>query len=153
MVAIEWLTTGAVGTAQAALEAAGVVVAHIPVADTAARDALCEKRGYKFFDEGFLSKEAQVPSEIDIILETMEKEHWVPFDAPHYILDGGLVLDVKLEGGNWVRVTADVVGDLVILPPNTHHRFRLGQANFVKMLGMYADNPADATSDPTCFAE
>ncbi|KAJ7189191.1 Acireductone dioxygenase ARD family [Mycena filopes] len=103
-------------------------------------NAIAKERGYKNRDTIDVSKEG-----MGDIYETKIKgffeEHMHEDEEIRFILSGSGFFDVRETPTDaWIRLAVEP-GDLIVLPAGIYHRFTLDEANRIKALRLFQDEP------------
>ncbi len=75
------------------------------------------------------------------IIEKFYKEHLHTDDEARYILGGAGIFDIRSVDDNWLRVNVEA-GDLIIIPTNRYHRFKLTDEKTITAIRLFKDNPS-----------
>ncbi|KAG5649912.1 1,2-dihydroxy-3-keto-5-methylthiopentene dioxygenase 1 [Sphagnurus paluster] len=123
------------------LASLGVKFWTIPVEGYEAEvDRIAEKEGYRNRDTINVSKEG-----LGELYETKIKgffeEHMHEDEEIRYILSGSGFFDVRESPSDeWIRIGVEP-GDLLVIPEGIYHRFTLDEANNIKALRLFKDEP------------
>ncbi|OGI65690.1 hypothetical protein A2642_04120 [Candidatus Nomurabacteria bacterium RIFCSPHIGHO2_01_FULL_39_10] len=109
-----------------------------PTQYQSALDIWKQRRGYQSHDEVTLTP--QTPN-LTGIIETFYKEHLHTDDEARYILSGSGIFDVRSKQDEWMRISVQA-GDLIIVPANTYHRFKLTEEKSITAVRLFKDNPS-----------
>ncbi|KAJ6626715.1 Acireductone dioxygenase ARD family [Mycena sp. CBHHK59/15] len=103
-------------------------------------DEIAKERGYKNRDMINVSKEGMG----DIYEEKIKgffQEHMHEDEEIRYILSGSGFFDVReTPTDSWIRLAVEP-GDLLVIPAGIYHRFTLDEANNIKALRLFQDEP------------
>ncbi|KAJ7766190.1 Acireductone dioxygenase ARD family [Mycena metata] len=103
-------------------------------------NAIAKERGYKNRDTIDVSKEGM--GEIyESKIKGFFEEHMHEDEEIRYILSGSGFFDVRETPTDaWIRLAVEP-GDLIVLPAGIYHRFTLDEANRIKALRLFQDEP------------
>ncbi|KDR69789.1 hypothetical protein GALMADRAFT_255587 [Galerina marginata CBS 339.88] len=103
-------------------------------------DALAKERGYKNRDLINVSKDGM--GEIyEEKIKTFFQEHMHEDEEIRYVLSGSGFFDVReTPTDQWIRLAVEP-GDLVVIPAGIYHRFTLDEANNIKAMRLFQDEP------------
>lgn len=97
-----------------------------------------QQRGYAAQDEVTLTP--HTPN-LDGIIARFYKEHLHTDDEVRYILSGAGIFDVRSKDDEWMRIHVEA-GDLLIVPANRYHRFKLTGEKSIHAIRLFKDNPS-----------
>ncbi|TDL25717.1 1,2-dihydroxy-3-keto-5-methylthiopentene dioxygenase [Rickenella mellea] len=119
----------------------GVLQWSIPVENYEPHiDEIARKRGYKNRDTINVTKEG-LGEAYESKIKTFFEEHMHEDEEIRYILSGSGFFDVReFQTDEWIRVHV-TPGDLLVLPAGIYHRFTLDEANAIKALRLFQDEP------------
>ncbi len=103
-----------------------------------ALDVWKTRRGYQSQDQIELTP--KTPNLTNII-ETFYKEHLHTDDEARYILSGSGIFDVRSNDDQWMRINVEA-GDLLIIPQDRYHRFKLTSGKSIKAIRLFKENPS-----------
>ncbi|KAF8802599.1 Acireductone dioxygenase [Phlegmacium glaucopus] len=123
------------------LAAIGVKTWNIPVEGHESKiDEIAKKEGYKNRDIINCSKEG-LGEMYESRIKTFFEEHMHEDEEIRYILSGTGFFDVRETPTDaWIRLAVEH-GDLVVLPAGIYHRFTLDEANCIKAMRLFQDEP------------
>lgn len=75
------------------------------------------------------------------IIEMFYKEHLHTDDEARYILRGAGIFDIRSNDDKWLRVNVEA-GDLIIIPANKYHRFKLTPEKQITAIRLFKENPS-----------
>lgn len=103
-------------------------------------NALAQERGYKNRDTINVSKEG-LGEVYEQKIKGFFEEHMHEDEEIRYILSGSGFFDVRETPSDaWIRLAVEP-GDLIVLPAGIYHRFTLDEANNIKALRLFQDEP------------
>jgi len=103
-------------------------------------DAIAAERGYKNRDVINVSKEG-LGEIYEEKIKTFFQEHMHEDEEIRYILSGSGFFDVReTPTDEWIRLSV-VPGDLIVIPAGIYHRFTLDEANNIRALRLFQDEP------------
>jgi len=103
-------------------------------------NALAQERGYKNRDTINVSKEG-LGEVYEQKIKGFFEEHMHEDEEIRYILSGTGFFDVRETPSDaWIRLAVEP-GDLIVLPAGIYHRFTLDEANNIKALRLFQDEP------------
>ncbi|KAJ7154387.1 Acireductone dioxygenase ARD family [Mycena crocata] len=103
-------------------------------------DEIARERGYKNRDRINVSKEGM--GEIyEEKIKGFFQEHMHEDEEIRYILSGSGFFDVReTPTDEWIRISV-TPGDLLVIPAGIYHRFTLDEANNIRALRLFQDEP------------
>ncbi|KDQ15105.1 hypothetical protein BOTBODRAFT_32082 [Botryobasidium botryosum FD-172 SS1] len=125
-----------------ALNKLGVLYWNIPVEGDWEQEInkVAEERSYKNRDTINVSKEG-LGDAYESKIRSFFEEHLHEDEEIRYIIEGSGFFDVRdVELDQWIRI-AITPGDLLVLPAGIYHRFTLDEANNIKALRLFKDEP------------
>jgi 1,2-dihydroxy-3-keto-5-methylthiopentene dioxygenase len=125
-----------------AIRALGVNHWCIPVEGFEAKiDAMANERGYKNRDVINITKEGLGDAYEDKI-RAFFQEHLHEDEEIRYILSGSGFFDVRgtPPGDAWIRIAVEP-GDMLVIPAGIYHRFTLDEADNIRALRLFKDEP------------
>ncbi|KIJ93954.1 hypothetical protein K443DRAFT_684137 [Laccaria amethystina LaAM-08-1] len=103
-------------------------------------NVLAQERGYKNRDTINVSKEG-LGELYEQKIKGFFEEHMHEDEEIRYILSGSGFFDVRETPSDaWIRLAVQP-GDLIVLPAGIYHRFTLDEANNIKALRLFQDEP------------
>jgi 1,2-dihydroxy-3-keto-5-methylthiopentene dioxygenase len=123
------------------LRAQGIFYEYIlpsPVSYQLALNQWKTHRSYTAQDE--IKITPQTPN-LEGILDMFYKEHLHTDDEARYILKGTGIFDIRSQDDKWMRVKVEP-GDLIIIPANRYHRFKLTDEKTITAIRLFKDNPS-----------
>jgi len=139
----EWLNDDFTATGKAidasTLKAEGVHYQALPAdADSyqSTLQALKTERGYVEQDEIALLPDNP---KLDEICAKFLDEHRHDDDEVRFVLDGEGIFDIRSTDDRWMRVFVER-GDLIVVPANRFHRFRLTDQKTIRCLRLFKDS-------------
>jgi len=115
----------------------GVLHQRLPVEARAAEMARI-KRDHGYRDEDEVALSTETPN-LDAICAKFDKEHYHTLDEVRFVVDGEGIFDVRDKSDRWVRIHVDM-GDLIIIPANTYHRFFLTDTKKIRCVRLFLNN-------------
>ncbi|OAL23836.1 1,2-dihydroxy-3-keto-5-methylthiopentene dioxygenase [Fonsecaea nubica] len=115
----------------------GVLYHHCP--ELSSVDAIAKERHYKNRDEITVSPQAMGDVYEDKVKMFFD-EHLHEDEEIRYIRDGAGYFDVRSKDDDWVRIRLEK-DDLIILPAGIYHRFTTDEANYIKAMRLFQDEP------------
>ncbi|EXJ70584.1 uncharacterized protein A1O5_06654 [Cladophialophora psammophila CBS 110553] len=115
----------------------GVLYHHCP--ELSSVNALAQDRKYKNRDEITVSPQAMGAVYEDKV-KMFFNEHLHEDEEIRYIRDGAGYFDVRSKDDDWVRIRLEK-DDLIILPAGIYHRFTTDEANYIKAMRLFQDEP------------
>lgn len=106
------------------LEAEGFLYWQLPTGESEYEGPLAKvriERGYHSMDVVALSRET--PG-FDNLTHKFFREHLHDDEEIRFVVEGAGIFDLRNRADQWVRIHVEP-GDLLIVPPNTNHRFCL----------------------------
>lgn len=119
------------------LASIGVLYSSHPSLSTV--DTLAKERDYKNRDEIIVSKQA-MGDVYESKVKMFFNEHLHEDEEIRYIRDGAGYFDVRSEGDDWIRIRLEK-DDLIILPAGIYHRFTTDDADYIKAMRLFKDEP------------
>jgi len=98
-------------------------------------DALKAAQGYVEQDEVALGPDTE---NLDEICAKFVDEHSHTEDEVRFVLAGAGVFDIRSTTERWMQVTVEA-GDLIVVPANRYHRFRLTEARAIRCVRLFQD--------------
>jgi 1,2-dihydroxy-3-keto-5-methylthiopentene dioxygenase len=95
-------------------------------------------RSYTAQDQLKLTPETK---DLDALFAKFYKEHLHTDDEARYILKGAGIFDIRSQDDEWMRVHVEP-GDLIIIPANRYHRFKLTDEKTITAIRLFKDNPS-----------
>lgn len=108
----------------------------IPPNDISKVDQICLERHYSSRDVISISKET-LPN-FDEKLKIFFTEHLHLDEEIRYILAGAGYFDIRNTQNLWVRIHV-TLGDLIILPAGSYHRFSLDSGEYAKAMRLFKE--------------
>jgi len=103
-------------------------------------NAIARERGYKNRDTINVSKEG-LGDIYEEKIKSFFQEHMHEDEEIRYILSGSGFFDVRETPTDaWIRLAVEP-GDLLVIPAGIYHRFTLDEANNIKALRLFQDEP------------
>ncbi|RDB20777.1 1,2-dihydroxy-3-keto-5-methylthiopentene dioxygenase 1 [Hypsizygus marmoreus] len=103
-------------------------------------DAVAQEQGYKNRDTINVSKEG-LGAVYEEKIKGFFQEHMHEDEEIRYILGGSGFFDVRETPSDaWIRLAVEP-GDLLVIPAGIYHRFTLDEANNIKALRLFKDEP------------
>ncbi|KAL0958092.1 hypothetical protein HGRIS_000264 [Hohenbuehelia grisea] len=126
---------------QETLEAIGVKSWEIPVERYEPKlNAVAKERDYKNRDTINVSREG-MGAIYEEKIKGFFQEHMHEDEEIRYILSGSGFFDVRQASTDeWIRL-AVTPGDLIVIPAGIYHRFTLDEADNIKALRLFKDEP------------
>lgn len=139
----EWLTENGEKTGQQineeTLRAEGVHNACVSITPSEYQpelEALKKSGGYVEQDQVVLSP---TTPDLDTLLGKFVGEHLHKEDEVRFVLDGGGVFDIRSKEDRWMQVEVEP-GDLIVVPRDRYHRFRLTDARKITCVRLFQDS-------------
>ncbi|MDA3960479.1 MAG: cupin domain-containing protein [Planctomycetota bacterium] len=133
-----WLDDSATALDADTLAAHGVVYEFLgtnPAEYQPKLDDYKSQRGYGTQDEVGLNPSLE---NLDEICAKFDKEHLHTDDEVRFVIDGEGIFDIRSSDDRWMRVVVEP-GDLIIVPKDKHHRFRLTESKSIHCVRLFQD--------------
>jgi len=138
---LDWLepTAGKTPCTKSDLEAAGVFHEHLELEVDAYQptlDWLKFERGY--VEQDIVELGPDTPN-LDEICAKFIDEHLHTDDEVRYVLEGEGVFDIRSVDDQWMQILLEQ-GDLLVIPANLHHRFKLTERKHIRCVRLFKDS-------------
>lgn len=96
------------------------------------------KRKHGYVDEDFVELKPDMEN-LEAICAKFDKEHYHTEDEVRFVVDGEGIFDVRGDGDSWIRIEV-TVGDMIVIPARTYHRFFLTGRKHIRCMRLFANH-------------
>ena len=101
-------------------------------------DKIKKERGYTYTDTVNVCPDKLPGYEQKI--KSFFEEHIHKDEEIRYCMDGSGYFDIRDQNDEWIRIHLEV-GDMIVLPEGSYHRFTCDSSNYIKALRLFVGEP------------